>query len=183
MKQQQFVQMRPVNRQAAMVAFWPGDNWEPMMSERQAWFAQSMPTVSRPIDACEKYAHVPGMRRGLLTALCFHGVNRNGKPLWLMRCDCGRYTFRYIKGWIKRPGVYDCCAACEYTNSITRPSPSRQTHGVRRVRWMQSLISAGFSQHPSDLIEQYGLSCEDLTWLKGAVSEIEGLIRNKGGRT
>ena len=181
MKPHQIAFSRPVDRQAAIVGFWPGEHWEPTLSEHQAYFAQPTPTTSRPVEPNAKYAHVTGLRRGQLTALCFHGVNRNGKPLWLMRCDCGRYTFRYIKGWIKRLGDPDRCAACETTQALTRPSPSRAAHGVRHARWIQQLVESGFTAQQAQLVDQYRLPCDDLVWLKGAVSEIETLMNSKGG--
>lgn len=163
---------RPVNKVAARVAFFPGENWEPTLPVGNGSVFDE-PPMARPKQNIDKYAHVTGMRRGRLVAVSFFAVNRNFKTIWLMRCDCGRYAFRFIKGWSRRVGVFDQCIACETVNAITQSNPSRATHGIRSARWIAKMLGAGFTKVQCQLIQQYKLPTEDAVWLKGALAEIE----------
>ena len=172
---------RPVNKAAALVAFFPGENWT-ATKPVQAGAALDAPPIPRAKKSIEKYEHVTGMRRGKLVAVSFYAVNKNHKTIWLMRCDCGRYAFRFIKGWAKREGVFDQCGECSTVAAISNTNRSRATHGIRRAKWMSTMASAGFTIQQCEFVRLYGLPTDDLDWLKGALAEIEAINAQQGGR-
>lgn len=169
----------PIDKTAAQVAFYPGDNWEPTLPKRAR--VLDFPILSRPNAVKKEYAHIPGMRRGTLVALHIQYYSKKDKPVWLMRCDCGRFTLRFIDRWIKKPSEFDQCVACEITNSIVKASiRSSKTHEHRKSTWKQKMSSIGFSTEQIKLIDKYMLPAEDLEWLRGAVAEIEAISAKKG---
>lgn len=166
----------PVDKTAALVGFFPGENWSPLTPPKSGTVLEISP-ISHPKRNIEKYAHASGVRRGKLTAVSFWHVKKNHKTVWLMRCDCGCYCFRHIRRWLESD-VFDQCLNCETATKITRPSTSRSTHGVRFAKWQIKMQAKGFTKEESLFIREYGLSADDLVWLRAVVNEF---FAKKGG--
>lgn len=160
---------RPVDKKAALVVS-SGFRWNPTLPDRLVDSVWDAPKKCRPTPP--DMMHLLGMRRGRLVATGWMGVNRNSKPVWQMRCDCGRYTVRFIRGWAKRVGVFDQCAACESTAKLSHVNRSRALHGVRHSRWLASLTEAGFTEAQIAVIDRYRLPTDDIDWLRQALANL-----------
>lgn len=160
---------RPIDRMA-LAGILPGECWEPPIPQRFSRRVLKTPPRCRPVPI--GYEQYVGMVRGKLTAVGLLNYNQNNKPFWLMRCDCGQYEARHIDGWIKRPGIFDQCIACETTASISHVGRSAQRHGIRHAKWVKKLKAHGFSDPHIGLIEQYSLPTDDLDWLLKVVQSL-----------
>lgn len=162
---------KPVNREALAVVM-PGEHWEPTLSEHVAGLVFEVPFRCKPPPSDE--AQYLGLVRGKLTAVGFmHHKRSNGKSVWLMRCDCGRYTVRLIANWVKRLQHPDQCGCCAVTRSITHERNNSKTAGLRTARWRQRMADAGFSPQELDLVKTYKLPADDLAWLRATLDSLQ----------
>ena len=163
---------KPIDRLALSVIL-DGEHWEPSIPTHLTNLVKDLPPKCQtPPKEQQMFL---GQRRGSLVAIGFLSYNRNQKPVWLMRCDCGRYTFRYILGWSRRVGVFDQCVACDIQKSLTHIRPSLKTHGIRKAHWTDSLVKNGFSDAQIVIITKYALPTDDLDWLHGALASLPSL--------
>ena len=162
----------PVNRQALAIGLFPGENWEPKYIPNIV--SDVPPALRRPKVDAQQWVGIAGMRRGALVAVSFHHQKKSHKNVWLMRCDCGAYTYRNIDGWLKRVGTHgDQCEACEYKQSISPTGKlSRKTFNTRYARWVRKMEAQGFTREECALCKEYKLPADDLVWLRGALNEL-----------
>lgn len=160
----------PVDGNAARVGFFPGDHYSPNRPVNQGQIFDAPPLRRTDVDSL--FQHVAGMRRGRLVALYLHHLNQNNKESWVMRCDCGKYTFRFIRGWSRRVDVFDECLVCQVTRGKTKICKSHATAGFRFEKWVARMIDVGFTRQQCLIIRQYSLPTDDIDWLRSAMKEL-----------
>lgn len=161
---------RPINMQTRIVTS-EGEHWEPRIPGHMAHLVFDAPKKCHKPPPSE--ADFVGLRRGNLVAVGFLNRKPNSKSIWLMRCDCGKYTIRLIKGWVKRLDAHDECDACKVTRSIANHQNGKEKiKNFKRAKFAQSLRDEGMTEGQIQAVLDYKLPCEDIDWLKQALQAL-----------
>jgi hypothetical protein len=106
----------PVNKTAGRVKFGESEAWEPKFKDgnRHTFDAPPKP-IGQPQDGAKDYT---GIRRGRLVAAYWYETDSRKGPLWVCRCDCGKYELRRPRTWSKKT-EQDACKVCEATHRVT----------------------------------------------------------------
>jgi hypothetical protein len=75
--------------------------------------------------------NIKGARYGLLTVVHFAGLDQHGKSLWLMQCQCGRYSLVAQRNLVSRNTR--SCGVCQpkLTRDNPKPKPKVQLDPYR----------------------------------------------------
>lgn len=139
---------RPVGRDAAIVAFGRGENFEPTFTDERKRRRLTMDNMPRPAPLPDGCTDFSGHRRGRMTAIAYHHQSENKKyAVWACRCDCGKFEYRRPARWLRKLLPDDMCDECIRTQEMLQggQGKSKRTHPERLKSFIDKLIRLGLT--------------------------------------
>jgi hypothetical protein len=111
----------PIDGNAAKVIFAKGEHYNPKKKVLTADSDLPLPTraITKGMRNAEGFMDVTGVRNGLLTCL---GLSANTLSMWVVRCDCGKYSERSKKAMLNKENYMDRCEHCRQLVYLKRES-------------------------------------------------------------
>ena len=112
---ERIVTSAPTNKSAALVTG-KGIHWDPKKKLYAPWDVSSdTPLPIFPLPKSPECNGIVGSRFGRFVVKGYGGKSAQGAR-WVVRCDCGTYEHRKIKGL--RYGIEPMCVQCDYQNQL-----------------------------------------------------------------
>lgn len=101
----------PIDKNASREMWAPSQEIFPTFQMPTLW-PVSVEEINRRLE--NPLRDLVGLRRGAVTVVGLIEYRENGRSVWCVRCDCGRYMKRTHRGWCKylNRGRPDYCRYC-----------------------------------------------------------------------
>lgn len=149
---------RPVDSQAVKVGFKAGEHFEATFDEKRPKRRLTMDAPPRMPERPDWERNYTELRKGRLTALFWFKPRPNRKSsIWVVRCDCGRYEFRFkLCRWLRENCANDMCEICERELEMQKGPKSNDRRVERLLDWIEKMRRLGLTDDEITIVHAVG---------------------------